>query len=170
MRIMAGKFKGQTIRTTYKLSYRPMKSVVRKSIFDTLVPFNYPSVLDMFSGTGIFGFESASRGAKAVTFVERNFKSYNLLKKNAKLFNDVNIDFFHMDVFKFLKNKKSYDLIFADPPYGKFNIIKLINESFKCLNKNGKILLECQSKDKPFMNAIYKDFGNTRILYWEKYE
>ena len=64
----------------------------------------------------------------------------------------------------------SIDLIFADPPYGKFNIIKLINESFKCLNKNGKILLECQTNDKPFMNAIYKDFGNTRILFWEKYE
>ena len=170
MRILAGKFKGKIIRTTHKLNYRPMKSVVRKSIFDTLVPFNYHSVLDMFSGTGIFGFESASRGAKTVTFVERNFNSYSLLKRNAKLFSDVNIDFFRMDVFKFLKNKKSYDLIFADPPYGKFNIIKLIDESFKRLNKNGKLLLECQTNDRPFMNAIHKDFGNTRILYWEKYE
>ena len=63
MKIMAGNFKGQTIITSQKLNYRPMKSIVRKSIFDKLVPFQYNSVLDMFSGTGIFGFESASRGA-----------------------------------------------------------------------------------------------------------
>ena len=167
MKIMAGKFKGQRIITNQKLNYRPIKSIVRKSIFDKLEPFNYFSVLDMFSGTGIFGFESASRGAKTVTFVESNFKSNYLLKKNSKLFSGVNFDFFQMDVIRFLKKKKSFDLIFADPPYGKFNLFELIEDSFRHLNKNGKLLLECQKNETPFMDATFKDYGDTRILFWE---
>ena len=170
MKIMAGKFKGHTIKTSQKLNYRPMKSIVRKSIFDILAPFHYDSVLDLFAGTGIFGFESASRGAKKVTFIESDIKSYNLLKRNTETFNEVNFIFFQMDVFKFLKKNKSFDLIFADPPYGKFNLNKLVDQSLKCLNINGKFLLECQKKDRPFMNATHKDYGNTRILCWEKYE
>ena len=170
MKIMAGKFKGHTIQTSQKLSYRPMKSIVRKSVFDRLAPFHYSSVLDLFSGTGIFGFESASRGAEEVTFIESDIKSYNLLKRNAENFNEVNLIFIQMDVTKFLKKNKSFDLIFADPPYGKFNLNKLIDQSLKCLNKNGKLLLECQKKERPFMNATFKDYGNTRILCWEKYE
>ena len=167
MNILAGRFKGRNIKTSQKLGYRPMKSIVRKSIFDSLEPFNYLSVLDLFSGTGIFGFESASRGANKVTFVEKNFRSYILLKKNSEIFDDICFDFFQMDVFKFFNKNKSFDLIYADPPYGKFNLFKLIDFSLVLLKRNGKLFLECEKKVEPFMNANCKDFGDTRILYWK---
>mgnify|MGYP003320886112 CR=1 FL=1 len=47
-------------------------------------------VLDLFSGTGILGFESISRGASAVTFVEKDAKSIRLLYQNK---NYIFIDF-----------------------------------------------------------------------------
>ena len=82
MNILAGEFKVRNIKTSYRLPYRPTKSRVRKSIFDTLNPFTYESVLDLFSGSGIFGFEAASRGARSVTFVENHYSTFSLLKKN----------------------------------------------------------------------------------------
>ena len=81
MRILAGRFKGQRIITKKNLPYRPTKSLVRKSIFDRLNPFNFSLVLDLFSGSGIFGFEAASRGADHITFVEKNSKAIDLIKK-----------------------------------------------------------------------------------------
>ena len=68
---------------------------------------------------------------------------------------------------KFLKKKNSFDLIFADPPYGKFNLFELIDGSLKHLNKNGILLLECHKKERPFMDGTFMDYGDTRILYWE---
>ena len=63
------------------MPYRPTKSIVRKSLFDKLSPFHYDSVLDLFSGTGIMGFEAASRGANSITFVEQHGKCIDLLKE-----------------------------------------------------------------------------------------
>ena len=93
MNILAGQFGGRNIKTSQKLPYRPTKSIVRKSIFDTLNPFTYESVLDLFSGSGIFGFEAASRGARSVTFVENHYSTFSLLKKNAEYYQDLNTSF-----------------------------------------------------------------------------
>ena len=91
MRILAGRFKGQSIATSRKLSYRPTQTRIRKSIFDRIAPYQYDSVLDLFSGSGIMGFEASSRGAKSVTLVENNKKSLTLLKENSQKFQGVDL-------------------------------------------------------------------------------
>ena len=80
MQLLAGRYKGARIKTSTKMPYRPTLSRIRKSLFDILFPFNYQNVLDLFSGTGILGFEAASRGANKITFVERDKKSIQLLE------------------------------------------------------------------------------------------
>jgi N6-adenine-specific methylase len=87
VKILSGTYKGIRIETTKSASYRPTKSRVRKSIFDILSPFHYSNILDLYSGSGILGFESASRGAESVTFVENNFKNIKLLTHNKIKFN-----------------------------------------------------------------------------------
>ncbi|SVC70592.1 uncharacterized protein METZ01_LOCUS323446, partial [marine metagenome] len=79
------------------------------------------SVLDLFSGTGILGFESASRGASSVVFVEKNLFIYRMLKINSTLFPNTNFSINRDDAIQFLENSQSYDLIIADPPYNHFN-------------------------------------------------
>ena len=167
MNIISGIFKSIKIKTSKDLSYRPTKSLVRKSIFDSLSLFKFNSVCDLFSGTGIIGFESASRGAKFVTFVDNNHGAIKLIKKNAIILEGPHYSYFQKDVFSFLKHCNSYDLIYADPPYGKYDPIKLVEEVFKNLNKQGKLFLECDKKQKPFLDSIVRDFGQTRILQWE---
>ena len=168
MNILAGQFGGRNIKTSHKLPYRPTKSIVRKSIFDTLNQFNYDSVLDLFSGSGIFGFEAASRGAKSITFVENHYHTFSLIKKNAELLSGPNYKFYQKDVFSFLDGERSYDLIFADPPYSKYDIESLAETILKHLNKNGKFILECDRGQMTFLDAVEKKYGKSKILYWEK--
>ena len=167
MNIISGIFKNIKIKTSKDLPYRPTKSLVRKSIFDSLNLFKFNSVCDLFSGTGIIGFESASRGAKYVTFVDNNYRAIKLIQENASSLAGPHYSYFQKDVFGFLKNSNSYDLIYADPPYGMYDSIKLVKEVFKHLNKQGKLFLECNKKQNPFLDSIVRDYGQTRILQWE---
>ena len=168
MQLLAGRYKGARIKTSTKMPYRPTLSRIRKSLFDILFPFNYQNVLDLFSGTGILGFEAASRGANKITFVERDRKSIQLLESNANQFPDIDFVFNQQNVYTFLKNPKSYDLIFADPPYTSSNIHKLVETVLKILNKNGKFVLETNKRSQPMMNAIVKNYGNTVLSIWTK--
>ena len=168
MQLLAGRYKGARIKTSTKMPYRPTLSRIRKSIFDILFPFNYQNVLDLFSGTGILGFEAASRGANKITFVERDRKSIQLLESNANQFPDIDFVFNQQNVYTFLNNPKSYDLIFADPPYASSNIHQLVETGLKILNKNGKFVLETNKRSQPMMNAIVKNYGNTVLSIWTK--
>ena len=168
MQLLAGRYKGARIKTSTKMPYRPTLSRIRKSLFDILFPFNYQNVLDLFSGTGILGFEAASRGANKITFVERDKKSIQLLESNANQFPDIDFVFNQQNVYTFLNNPKSYDLIFADPPYISSNIHELVETVLKILNKNGKFVLETNKRSQPMMNAIVKNYGNTVLSIWTK--
>ena len=168
MQLLAGRYKGARIKTSTKMPYRPTLSRIRKSLFDILFPFNYQNVLDLFSGTGILGFEAASRGANTITFVEKDRKSIQLLESNANQFPDIDFVFNQQDVYTFLNNPKSYDLIFADPPYTLSNIHELVETVLKILNKNGKFVLETNKRSQPMMNAIVKNYGNTVLSIWTK--
>ena len=168
MHIISGSFKNRIVKTSKKLSYRPTKSRVRKSLFDSLTQFQFNSVCDLFSGSGIIGFESASRGAESITFVDNNFRALKILKENAKMLEGPKYNFFKVDVFKFIKFCSTFDLIYADPPYGKYDIVLLAEKVLEHLNKKGLFFLECDKKQVPFLECEVIDFGQTRILKWEK--
>ena len=79
MRIIGGFFKGKKILDPIDVSTRPLKDLVRESIFNILehsknefVKLNKANVLDLFSGTGSFGIECLSRGAEKVIFLDEN--------------------------------------------------------------------------------------------------
>ena len=168
MKILAGRFGGRKIKTSKNLPYRPTKSLVRKSLFDHLTPFEYNSVLDLFSGSGILGFEAGSRGADSIVFVEKDQGALRYLKQNSELLVGPQYSFHGLDAFTYLtKKKETFDLIFADPPYSKYDITVLVEPALDHLNKKGKFILECDKKQVPFLEAVVKDYGQTRILYWE---
>mgnify|MGYP001192408245 FL=1 len=167
MDILAGEFGGRHIKTVSKLPYRPTKSRVRKSIFDSLMPFRFSMVLDLFSGSGILGFEAASRGAQSVTFVEKHSPTLRLIKENAASLSGPSYTFKHCGAVSFLRRSGSFDLIFADPPYGTRNLESLAETILEHLNKKGKFILECEKDQAPFLDAIATDYGQTRILRWE---
>ena len=89
MRIIGGTLSGKKIIDPLDKSTRPLKDIVRESIFNIIehsknefVELNGAKVLDLFSGTGSFGIECLSRGAAKVVFFENYLKSITILKKN----------------------------------------------------------------------------------------
>tara|TARA_B100001564_G_C20620871_1_gene662289 strand:+ start:664 stop:1176 length:513 start_codon:yes stop_codon:yes gene_type:complete len=168
MKILGGIYRGIKIDTAKHVSYRPTKSRVRKSIFDVISPFNFTSVLDLFSGTGILGFESISRGASSITFVEKDAKGIKLLHKNKEKFNDVQINIIKNKVELFLKGTNdSYDLIFADPPYDMIDYNWLFNSCIERLSKNGKLIVEMKKNKFIYDNCIEKVYGDTKVLLYK---
>ena len=168
MRILAGRFKGQSIATSRKLPYRPTQTRIRKSIFDRLNPYRYETVLDLFAGSGIMGFEAASRGARAVTLVEKDKRSLVLLKENGKKFQGVDFQFIYRDAIRFLETQNAFDLIFADPPYGRYALDGMVKTILDRLHNKGKFVLECAASQQPYHDASSVTFGDTRILIWTK--
>ena len=77
MRIIGGNLKGKKILMPVDNNTRPLRDLVKESIFNLLVhskkikfEIQNSQVLDLFSGSGSFGLECISRGANSVTFFE----------------------------------------------------------------------------------------------------
>ena len=94
MRIISGKYRGKKILIPRDRFTRPLKDLVKESIFNILehsdlfiCKMNKAKILDLFSGTGSFGLECISRGASHVTFFENYFPAISILKKNINLLN-----------------------------------------------------------------------------------
>ena len=168
MKILGGRYKGLNIDTSKKISYRPTQTRIRKSIFDILRPFVYLRVLDLYSGSGILGFESASRGADSITFIESQSAVVKMLIRNKNKFESSNFSINRKKVDVFLDNiKESYDLIFADPPYDGIDYDLLMNRCIEKLAKNGKLIVEMRNSSFSFNGSIEKKYGDTKILIYE---
>jgi len=155
MRIIAGKLKGSTLYMPKDKNTRPLKDLVRESIFNLLTHSNKISlqlkkskILDLYSGTGSFGLECLSRNAKSVCFIEKEKNAVETLEKNIiKLKVKNKIKIFFNDIFELIEKQNifesKFDLIFCDPPFKDANMEKLIKLISKkdLLNKNGIIIL-----------------------------
>ena len=162
MRIIGGKLKGSNLYISKNLSTRPLKDLVRESIFNLLIHSNKISfkfekinVLDLYAGTGSFGLECLSRGANGVFFVENAAEAIKILKKNVVKLNLNNrTKIFSGDVFQEIKKKEIYEskfnLIFCDPPFKNIDVEKLINSIIEknLLEKNGVIVLHRNKNSK----------------------
>ncbi|MCJ7730373.1 MAG: RsmD family RNA methyltransferase [Sedimentisphaerales bacterium] len=102
---------------------RPITDRVKESLFSVLYKYDLPAektVADLFCGVGSLGIESLSRGARFVTFVEKDPKIIAVLKKNIEKAGFVKESLvLRADVFKIGApvGEQKYDLIFVDPPY-----------------------------------------------------
>ena len=140
LRIISGTYKSRKIFSPNsekgdKGSIRPTSDRARETIFDILVnriDFDGINCLDLFAGTGAFGFESISRGAGYCTFVDVYAKSTALIDKTAQqLGTEEKIVIQKNDSIRYLKENGDYfEIIFADPPYGYENYEKLVNQIF----------------------------------------
>ncbi|NHZ84553.1 MAG: 16S rRNA (guanine(966)-N(2))-methyltransferase RsmD [Planctomycetia bacterium] len=166
MQILAGRYKGVSIQTSAKYKYRPTQSKVRKSLFDILGDLTDKTVIDLFAGSGILGFEALSRMAKSVIFVETNRNLVQLLYKNCLQIDQRNCIIKRMDAYKFLNEKRSVDLILVDPPYGQKELNLLIELCRKILNPNGMLVLETSTKDEHINADNERIYGSTRLSFW----
>ena len=166
MQIHAGIYKGRRIKTVKNAPYRPTAAVVRKSLFDILGIVENKSFLDLFSGTGIIGFEAASRGVDNIFFVDKSIRVYSLLKINSSNFPGVKFRFSRSDGLKFVNSDKKYDIIFADPPYDYPHTDALIKLSCQALEKKGKLILESSKNEFIIIPNRQRKIGDSYVSFW----
>ena len=153
IRIIGGKWKGKKIYFNLNDDLRPTPDRAKETLFNWLgQDLSEMHCLDLFSGTGALGLEALSRGAKKVTFVEKN-KDY--LQKIKKVYSEMSqkedCDFYCAECLEWVQNKSSkakYDLIFIDPPFNKNLIDNLLSNilSRELLSESGKIYFEFEKK------------------------
>ena len=153
IRIIGGKWKGKKIYFDLNDDLRPTPDRAKETLFNWLgQDLNKMYCLDLFSGTGALGLEALSRGAKKVTFVEKN-KDY--LQKIKKVYLEMSekedCDFFCAECLEWVQNNSSkakYDLIFIDPPFNKNLIDTLLSNILRreLLSERGKIYFEFEKK------------------------
>lgn len=150
MHITGGFLNSRKIDSPKGENVRPTLSQVRESIFSTLfslIDFEGKKFLDMFAGSAIMGFEAISRGFTSADFIEKDKKTFLLIKSNAlKLgLSQTQVKFYGGDSLKILKKLDSvYDVIYVDPPYqsGLYDsVLKIIKEQ-NLLSDNGIAVLE----------------------------
>lgn len=98
---------------------RPTPDRVRETLFNWLgQDLSGWACLDLFAGSGVLGFEAASRGAGQVTLVEREARAQGQLAKVAKTLQAAQVEIVRGDAVKFCAcPPRRYDLVFLDPPY-----------------------------------------------------
>jgi 16S rRNA (guanine966-N2)-methyltransferase len=122
MRVIAGTAKGVRLAPVPR-GVRPVSDMAREGLFSSIasaVPG--AAVLDLYAGTGAMGIEALSRGAEAVTFVERSSQARATLLQNlnrTRLSDRARI--VPSPVAAFLggedRSQGSFDLVLTDPPY-----------------------------------------------------
>ena len=184
MRIISGKFKSTKLFIPLDKETRPLKDVIKESIFNTLLhfkkfPFKFKNakILDLYSGTGSFGLECLSRDANKVIFVENNKNALKILQKNIhKLNTEKKTVVIEQSTFQYLSNIDNFnykvDLIFVDPPFLERNIFELINSIIKIdiIKKNGIIIIHRNKKKednypKSFKIFDIRQYGNSKIIF-----
>ena len=170
IRIIAGNLKGRKLANINKDILRPTQAVVRKSIMDSIRLFDNKKVLDLFAGVGTLGIEAMSRGAKEVVFVEKKYKVISILKKNIEKCDLIESStIIKTDVISYLDNdNRTYDIIFADPPYRSYPFEEIFPKVSTLLNNNGIFCYESNKQNITISDTFkIKYYGNTQVTLWE---
>ena len=135
---------------------RPTQGIARKALFDILgQDLEGITMLDLFAGSGAVGLEALSRGAKKVTFVEKDPKCAAVISENigllpiekaddgARPYDIVQTDAFAATKL-FSRQSKSFDVVFIDPPYGRGLAKKALKtlDAYDILHPNCTVVLQ----------------------------
>ena len=127
MRVVAGKYRGRTLRSLRGADIRPTSDRLRETLFNVLTAGNPQALagtvwLDLFAGTGAIGIEALSRDAKQVFFVETSAAAIKLIEQNVQSLGitagyRVLRDDLAGAIWRLQREHVAADVVFLDPPY-----------------------------------------------------
>ncbi|MFW5649071.1 MAG: 16S rRNA (guanine(966)-N(2))-methyltransferase RsmD [Candidatus Alkaliphilus sp. MAG34] len=180
MRVISGKARGHTLKTSKDLNTRPTTDRVKESIFNIIQRELCGSVvIDLFAGSGGLGIEALSRNADKAYFIDSNKNSIQIIKENLNktdLINNskvIRADVLN-GIMKLSRHKIKAHIIFLDPPYSKGFIEPTLEAilSYNILQPDGIIVVEHDAKDGA-PNNIHKlkkyrtnRYGDTAVSFY----
>ncbi|HET8884376.1 MAG TPA: 16S rRNA (guanine(966)-N(2))-methyltransferase RsmD [Candidatus Saccharimonadales bacterium] len=176
IRIIGGYYGGQQIAAPKNRRTHPMSERIRNALFNSLASeITDAEVLDVFAGTGAIGLEALSRGAKSVTFVDRDRTAQRYLTRNvASIGVQEQSTIIRTTVSSWLgtKNPKLFDIIFADPPYYdvQFSTVERI---FDLLKPGGLMVLSHPGRGEvPTKTGVVvvdnRSYGNAYLTFYRR--
>jgi 16S rRNA (guanine966-N2)-methyltransferase len=175
MRIIAGAWRGRTLRAPPGEATRPTAERLRQALFDMLLyapwggRLDGMAVLDAFAGTGALGLEALSRGAAAAWFIERDRAALAALRANVAACQPSQARVLGGDVLHPPPGSPC-DLVFLDPPYGQ----DLLPRALAALRGAGwiapaaLIVAEAASDEAPDLGVLLaeRSHGAGRVTIW----
>ena len=121
LRIIGGKWRGRQLHFPTAQGLRPSADRVRETVFNWLTPW-LPEAhcLDLFSGSGAFGFEAISRGGESALLIDSASLACRSLHAHREMLNaQGQITVVHGDALDWLRNTRNgpFDIVFLDPPF-----------------------------------------------------
>lgn len=180
MRVIAGRYRGRTLRCGRGPFFRPTAQIVKGSVFDTLgSEVEGARFLDLFAGSGAIGIEALSRGAARAVFVEQDRRILKALRTNLERCG-IPADravVVGQDVFRYIDRLASgdefFDIIFADPPYAGATASRIVEAIVRARRalcarlvvEHGEPL-DAPEEGVP-VSGRTRRFGQTRVTYFE---
>ena len=176
IRITGGENRSRLLETPNTTLTKPTMDKVRAAVFSALSDsVNNARVLDLFAGSGSYGFEALSRGAKEATFIDSSSEAIKVIRKNAENLKRQNVEIFNVDVLGYLgQNSVEFDIIFVDPPY-KLDVYEDVVKMLVTKNilaNNGIIVLESERElnidESMFAKVRFYKYGLAKIYILRK--
>jgi len=119
VRIVGGTWRSRLIEVQASRELRPTPDRVRETLFNWLgQDLSGLVCLDLFAGSGVLGFEAASRGAARVVMVERERETVAMLRANRAALGAQQVEVVPGDAFEYLaRSGERFDVVFLDPPF-----------------------------------------------------
>ena len=126
MRIIGGAWRRRSLLAPAGYHIRPTADRARESLFNILDnardysnwPLENSTVLDIFAGTGAFGLEALSRGARRAVFIDDNVRSIATVRRNIQALAATDrTTVLQRDATQPGSPITSASLVFVDPPY-----------------------------------------------------
>ncbi|MBI5144511.1 MAG: 16S rRNA (guanine(966)-N(2))-methyltransferase RsmD [Candidatus Omnitrophica bacterium] len=182
MRIIGGEYRSRLISMPKGLRLRPTQDKVREAVFNLIGDVTDKNVLELFAGSGAFGIEAISRGARHATFVDNNFRCTETIRTNIESLGvpGARYEIIRANALSILsrleRQEEKFDIIFLDPPYQKGFAKKcLINiNAYDILSQHGLVIAEYFKKEMIILDLdnIIGDkerrYGDTIISIYRK--
>lgn len=157
MRVIGGIYRGRSLRTVAGLKVRPTSDRLRETLFNILAPrISESAFLDVCAGSGAVGIEALSRGAQAVTFIERNRDACAVIRTNlSSLSINQDATIISRDASLALKqleqSGRKFDVVYFDPPYASLIYDSVMKElgSGNLLSTDAVVIVEHRIKTPP---------------------
>lgn len=146
LRIVSGNLKGRYLSLTDRDGdFRPTRERVRESVANILASrIRDATVADVCAGSGAFGFEMLSRGARRCAFIENDRFRVKRLREHADRFDvAAKCEMVQSDLRTFLSGcARKFDIIYYDPPYDDPAFVSLVPELTTLLTGKGMLVYE----------------------------
>lgn len=168
MRIVGGKWAGKDLVSPGG-RVRPTAEELRVRWMDLIdSELEGARVLDLYAGTGALGIEALSRGAATADFVENSPSALHALKANVALIRAKHrTRIFKRDALRWAErlDAGSYDLAFADPPYGSRQGNRLV-QSWQATPFAAVLVLEHAADHPPPSGGRTHRFGASALTVY----